>query len=435
MNPKNEHELKLHVDIDVFYPDHPPRTESRVFLHTKTHWHDIGAVCRVCKTDKHIEIHHKFIEWADSDGVDWDKVKADHPSFDWSTFKEPYDFIDSIYNTEPLCLTPETLVLMANGKQKKIMDIAIGDMVIGHDGLAHKVTDVNITKSDGLIYIIDGIKSSRNHPFLTQDGWINAEDLSVGQIVYQFGMLFSQMIRLRSIKTKIFNSIINFISVYMVDSFRFCQFATDMKFHNVSMLKNKPLDTRRISYGHPHISFFSNRSAGYFFKKSGDAIQGNQSTIIGTKSLYSALSFIGIQKNWFPATFTRLYNFWFSEIRLSNLRTFFGACRISKINSLCYKKFSFANAANFLNSRFRLRTGWRPINHISSKIYDGVLYDITVQGCNSFVANRIVVHNCEKHHRAPAPHGIHFTPGPIHQMQQYKRDDFIYSLDEVNNGK
>ena len=101
--PKNEHELKLHVNIDVFYPDHPPRTESRVFLHTKKHWHDTGAVCRVCKTDKRIEIHHKFIEWADADGVDWDKVKADHPAFDWSTFKEPSDFIDSVYNTEPLC--------------------------------------------------------------------------------------------------------------------------------------------------------------------------------------------------------------------------------------------------------------------------------------------------------------------------------------------
>ena len=103
--PKNEHELKIHIDVDVLYPDHPPRTESRIFLHTKKHWHDIGAVCRVCKTSERIEIHHKFIEWADAGGVDWDKVRIDHPTFDWNNFRDPCDFIDSIYNTEPLCET------------------------------------------------------------------------------------------------------------------------------------------------------------------------------------------------------------------------------------------------------------------------------------------------------------------------------------------
>ena len=63
----------------------------------------MGAVCGVCGTADKIEIHHKFIEWADSEGVDWEKVKAAHPDFDWSTFAESADFIDSIYNTEPLC--------------------------------------------------------------------------------------------------------------------------------------------------------------------------------------------------------------------------------------------------------------------------------------------------------------------------------------------
>jgi hypothetical protein len=102
--PANEHELRETLVIDIFYPDHPPRTESAVFIATKKHWHALGAKCGVCGTPEKIEIHHKYIEWADSEGVDWDKAKALHPDFDWTSFKEPADFVDSIYNTEPLCM-------------------------------------------------------------------------------------------------------------------------------------------------------------------------------------------------------------------------------------------------------------------------------------------------------------------------------------------
>lgn len=101
--PQNEHELKETITVDIFYPDHPPRTESDVFKATKLYWHHNNARCIVCGTVDKIEIHHKFIEWADSEGVDWDKVKIAHPDFDWVNFKEAKDFIDSIYNTEPLC--------------------------------------------------------------------------------------------------------------------------------------------------------------------------------------------------------------------------------------------------------------------------------------------------------------------------------------------
>lgn len=99
----NEHEYHVKLDVDVFYPDHPPRTESKVFKATKKHWHEAKATCVVCGTDKNIEIHHKYLEWADADGVDWEKVKKLHPDFDWASYKEPADFVDSIYQTEPLC--------------------------------------------------------------------------------------------------------------------------------------------------------------------------------------------------------------------------------------------------------------------------------------------------------------------------------------------
>ena len=103
--PKGEHEVHMTLDLDFYYPDHAQRTESEIFRETKKHWHsqEGGPKCKVCGVTEKIEIHHRFIEWADALGVDWEKVKAKHPNFDWSSFSEPYHFVDSVYNTEPLC--------------------------------------------------------------------------------------------------------------------------------------------------------------------------------------------------------------------------------------------------------------------------------------------------------------------------------------------
>lgn len=102
--PKSEHELVERLLVDVYYPDHPPRTESALFQRTK---HDLVAVkntpCWVCGTRINRECHHFHLEWADSAGVDWDRMKSLHPDFNWTTFKDPSDFVDSEYNMLVLC--------------------------------------------------------------------------------------------------------------------------------------------------------------------------------------------------------------------------------------------------------------------------------------------------------------------------------------------
>lgn len=104
MQPSREHEQTTTLHIDIFYPDHAVRTESALFRKTK---HQLVAVldtpCYVCGTKEHREVHHWHAEWADSEGIDWDKMRTLHPAFDWSTFKEPSDFIDSEYNMKILC--------------------------------------------------------------------------------------------------------------------------------------------------------------------------------------------------------------------------------------------------------------------------------------------------------------------------------------------
>jgi len=101
---KNEHEVKSTDSWDEYYPDHVQRTESSLFRKTKHHLvHVLDTPCYICGTKENRESHHKFIEWAFANAVDWDKVKEDHPDFDWSTFKSAEDFVDSEYNALILC--------------------------------------------------------------------------------------------------------------------------------------------------------------------------------------------------------------------------------------------------------------------------------------------------------------------------------------------
>ena len=101
----NEHESHETIEIDFYYPDHSPRTESKIFARTKRHLIDVlDTPCWMCGTKENREVHHFHAEWADSEGIDWEKMKILHPNFSWSTFIDAEDFIDSEYNMRILCL-------------------------------------------------------------------------------------------------------------------------------------------------------------------------------------------------------------------------------------------------------------------------------------------------------------------------------------------
>lgn len=104
--PTNEHELKKTIAVDVFVPDHLDRSNTPIFERTRKKLivDNPNAVCAVnnghCDHDHPLELHHQHVEWCDSNGVDWAKVAAKVPGFDWSTFDpaHPETFIDSEWN-------------------------------------------------------------------------------------------------------------------------------------------------------------------------------------------------------------------------------------------------------------------------------------------------------------------------------------------------
>lgn len=104
MQITHEHESHETITLDFFYPDHAPRKESALFSRTKRHLVAVlDTPCWVCGTKETREVHHFHAEWADSEGIDWDKMRVEHSTFDWTTFKAPEDFIDSEYNMMILC--------------------------------------------------------------------------------------------------------------------------------------------------------------------------------------------------------------------------------------------------------------------------------------------------------------------------------------------
>lgn len=74
--PANEHEDRRALSEDVFYPDHPPRSESHTFRATKAAGHKLGLQCVLSGHTDKVEYHHGFVEWAFANAVDWHRLKA-----------------------------------------------------------------------------------------------------------------------------------------------------------------------------------------------------------------------------------------------------------------------------------------------------------------------------------------------------------------------
>src|SRR5262249_14040245 len=78
------------------------------------------------------------------------------------------------------CLTGDSLVEMADGTQKPIVDIQDGDAVLTKDGPFRAVrARPSGVRSVGVLRLANGmsVRCTPDHPAFTQRGWVNAEDL------------------------------------------------------------------------------------------------------------------------------------------------------------------------------------------------------------------------------------------------------------------
>ena len=89
MGVENVHEQKETLVVDVFEPGHEARTVTATFRSTKRELErQLGTPrCFICHADveearEPLEAHHVVIERCYTEGVDWDKVKADFSTFE-----------------------------------------------------------------------------------------------------------------------------------------------------------------------------------------------------------------------------------------------------------------------------------------------------------------------------------------------------------------
>jgi len=107
--PSHEQDEELHQA--VWYPEHPPRTESEEFRRNKRHLvRDLDLGCWICGSRSQREVHHFAVEWALAEDADWDAVTRTCHAVDPHGFSkaDPDAKVtspDSILNLMVLCET------------------------------------------------------------------------------------------------------------------------------------------------------------------------------------------------------------------------------------------------------------------------------------------------------------------------------------------
>jgi phage terminase large subunit-like protein len=81
----------------------------------------------------------------------------------------------------------EELIQMADGTKRKLRDVRKNNFIINGNGESTKVLEVHLQgELDTLTITTDSgriVHAAKNHPFLTPDGWIDAVNLSIGDIL------------------------------------------------------------------------------------------------------------------------------------------------------------------------------------------------------------------------------------------------------------
>ena len=90
---------------------------------------------------------------------------------------------DQDMNVFCTCFVGDTKVLMSDGSYKKIEEVEIGDKVISHTGEEREVTSQMINHFTGSLIVINGVRSTPNHPYLVLDKdtvcWKEAKDITI----------------------------------------------------------------------------------------------------------------------------------------------------------------------------------------------------------------------------------------------------------------
>jgi hypothetical protein len=95
------------------------------------------------------------------------------------------------------CFPGSVKVLMADGTEKAIEDVRVGDEVVSVDvltGSVHtaEVVDLHNHLVGTDIVEVNGVAMTTNHPIWVNDGWVLGEDIKVGDTIHQMKSSWSE---------------------------------------------------------------------------------------------------------------------------------------------------------------------------------------------------------------------------------------------------
>lgn len=442
-SPANEHahlERRTLHEV-VAYPPHAPRESDPhygIFRHAQHHLiHVLGARCWIggatlaeikaglpvghrCADARQLEAHHAIAEFAGLNEVDWRKVAADFPQAGLHSDEEFLRYAESEGGLMILCAAPDTPVLMADGGLTEIRRVRPGDAVIGHDQRAHIVTAAASRRHFGDVVIVDGVTLTGNHPVLTSGGWVRAGTLAVGQVVRHIGVGVSHVLSLRRVQDQVLRPVVRPDSVDVMDALGRLQEAPDHLFHNPAML-HPVLPLGAVPDLNPDVSLPGEGASSGAGALTGKGVKGRKAAGV------RAIGGLGVprpERAAAPGARPVGQDALVDALALHRAGVRAGGGPLGRLNG--HFVGGAADSALLDDSPAITHAGWRPIREIRHVRYSGVVHDISVSGCRSFVTGLgLVLHNCNVHHRSPA-RGIHSVTYPAWLLDRYAKAEWEF---------
>lgn len=424
------HSAKETLTLLQVYPEHIERASDphyHLFTAARNRLKKAGLLkCWIdnedCDTTHPIELHHNDIEFALSNLVDLDRFNhfhaAMHDMVHAASDDEFQAYVESEGNLLPLCLRGDAPVLMADGSERPISAIRLGDGVIGGDGQPHRVTGCLSRDYVGeLVQVSDRLWTTPEHHILTPHGWHEAGRLLTHDAV---AVLMPQMIGVSRVQSQVLGSVIRLDAIDMMDTLSREQFTSKSLLHHPPMLHNRAL-----------VGAVPGPSTAIATARYTDAKQTAppwevplsqpiHAADIRTEDALTAAYLPGRDDNLLSTRNTGDRNTLTpSCLTLKSATTGIRAGGVAggevPQNDVC----TSAVDTRFLDSSAALPAcaWWRPVGDLQRFDFHDSVYDIEVEGCHSFVADNVVVHNCKLHHTGVL--GIHVIHYPAWRLQAY----------------
>jgi len=280
------------------------------------------------------------------------------------------------------CCSPDTLITMAVGKPKPIKDIRKGEVVMTRHG-ARKVLAAGVSGNPNCrVRIVSGDTSltvTEDHPILIGDQWIPAGEIKVGDLLWQATSTSAEDTLIASSTNSI-----------MGKSLKVGSFTTRMRTKVTTILA-----TLKQCLG-LNIKHFTLRAEK--IQKLNDWLRLKP---LNRYELQKKLSALSAVITLFPSPQTRLVSFaqkyaWSNGgaigLCLSNATALSAAANTQPLNDS-----KDIAAKNVTSSQKSVPIELKPMAVQSvERLPNSLTYNLTVEGEHEFIANGIVVHNCDE---------------------------------------